>query len=188
MSDPFIGEIKLFAINFVPRGWFVCNGQSLSVQAYQPLYAVIGNRFGGNTQTFSLPNLNGKAVVGTGSSGGSSFNLAHEVGSDSVTLNTSNDLPYHTHQMSRKSPKNASSKRATPTATCDTGVIAIANGNVALLSMGSNSSVNTYLAPNTIGSAFGNATGTVDPHENRQPFLALCYAIAYDGIYPSRPS
>ena len=67
MSEPFIGEIRIFAENFVPQGWFPCNGQSLPISKYMPLFAVIGTKYGSNgRKNFSLPDLRGCAPMGHG--------------------------------------------------------------------------------------------------------------------------
>lgn len=56
--DEYIGTIKLFAFNFVPTGWFACNGQTLPINQYMPLFALIGTTYGGDGRTnFMLPNL-----------------------------------------------------------------------------------------------------------------------------------
>jgi microcystin-dependent protein len=61
-SEPFLGEIQLFAFPFAPKGWAQCNGQLLPINQNQALFSLLGTQFGGNGQTtFALPNLNGRA-------------------------------------------------------------------------------------------------------------------------------
>ncbi|PKM39734.1 MAG: phage tail protein [Firmicutes bacterium HGW-Firmicutes-8] len=58
--DPFIGLIKSFPYGFAPAGWAFCDGRLLQVTQYQALFALIGNKFGGDGRTtFALPDLRG---------------------------------------------------------------------------------------------------------------------------------
>ena len=90
MSDQYIGEIRTFGFNFAPYGWFLCNGQILSIQAYTTLFAVIGTYFGGNgTTNFQLPNLQGSVPMHWGNApSGSVYDLGEPVGTTNVTLNS----------------------------------------------------------------------------------------------------
>lgn len=64
MDSPFIGQIQLFAFNFAPVGWVLCNGQSLNINQNQALYSLIGNLYGPATTTsFVIPNLLGAAPL-----------------------------------------------------------------------------------------------------------------------------
>jgi microcystin-dependent protein len=96
--DPYIGEIRIFAGNFAPSGWFLCQGQTLSISSYQALFAIIGITYGGNgTTNFQLPNLQGRFVIGVGiSSAGTIYDLGQHGGVEQVSLSISN-LPAHTH-------------------------------------------------------------------------------------------
>jgi microcystin-dependent protein len=97
--DPFIGEIRVFAGTYAPDGWFECKGQLLQVSQYQALYAVIGNLYGGSAgTTFALPNLQGRAVVGEGtSSAGTQYVQGKQGGAEQSTIPSSANLPPHTH-------------------------------------------------------------------------------------------
>ncbi len=122
MSEPFIGEIRIFANNFYPMGWLPCNGGMLNIQQYQALYAVIGNTYGGDGRPlFALPNLDtsegvGLVPIGAGSGPGlTPYNLGKTAGVPSVTLNLS-QTPSHNHDlvgMKADDPHTVS----TPTAT-----------------------------------------------------------------------
>ena len=71
MSDPFIGQISMFAGNFAPRGWAFCNGQLLSISQHTALFSILGTIYGGDgVTTFALPNLQGRVPVHQGQSPG----------------------------------------------------------------------------------------------------------------------
>lgn len=100
MSDPFLGEIRMFAGTFAPRGWAFCNGQLLSIASNQALFAIIGTTYGGNGQTtFALPDLCGRVPTGYGIGAGSKLPVVDigEVGGAPTTTLTVNQLPVHTH-------------------------------------------------------------------------------------------
>ena len=60
-----IGDIKLFAGDFAPQGWALCNGGLLPIAQYQVLFAVVGTKYVGNGETdFALPNLAGVQNTG----------------------------------------------------------------------------------------------------------------------------
>lgn len=189
MSEPFIGEIQIFAASYVPSSWLMCDGTTLQISQYQALFAVIGNTYGGSAAagTFALPNLNGatgalpnRLVCGLGQSTSTAQNwaLAMTGGSDKVTL-TENQLPLHTHQMVRSGGSWVASKKlADPVPKSQLGglyVDATTVGQVLTSDL-----PNNVLSPQTVATAGGSGA-----HENRQPFLALYFAIAYDGVFPT---
>ncbi len=175
MSDPFIGEIRMFAGNFAPRGWALCNGQLLPIAQNTALFSILGTTYGGNGQTtFALPDLRGRVPLSSGQGPGlSPYTLGEMAGSESVTLLTT-QMPTHTHTL------NASTQPGSATSpaggVCASGVDS-QGGNV----NGYVASPNTTMAPQAIGAAGGN-----QPHENRQPYLCVNFIIALQGIFPSR--
>jgi microcystin-dependent protein len=96
--DPFVGEIRAFAGDFAPTGWFLCQGQELDIAPYTALFSLIGNRYGGNgTTKFCLPNLQGRVMIGVGTSpSGAQYNIAQHGGIEQATISIAN-LPPHTH-------------------------------------------------------------------------------------------
>src|SRR3569623_1008207 len=100
MSNPFLGEIRLFAGNFIPRGWAFCNGALLAISQNDALYALLGTTFGGDgINTFGLPDMQGRVAIGQGTGPGlSSYVLGQMSGTDNVTLNT-NQIPSHNHSL-----------------------------------------------------------------------------------------
>lgn len=97
MADCFLGEIRIFAGDYAPEGWLLCQGQSLSVSEYQALYSVIGNTYGGDSVKFNLPNLMGRVPIGQGTGTGlTARTLGQSDGFATVTL-TDATMPSHNH-------------------------------------------------------------------------------------------
>lgn len=181
MSDFFIGEIRLFPYSRVPEGWARCNGALLPIQKYQALYALIGLAFGGDGKnTFALPNLQGRTIVGASAISGVPRTVGATGGTETVTL-TSAQMPAHAH---------------TVMATATNGTTAAAAGNIIATPVAPPSLDNPPPPPsvfgtggasmqalnvNTVGVTGGNAA-----HENRQPFTVLVPCIATTGIFPPR--
>lgn len=88
MSAPFLGEIKIVAFGFAPRGWAPCNGQLLPIRQYSALFSLLGTSYGGDGQTnFALPNLQGRAPLAAGQGPGlTSIPLGESGGVQTVTL------------------------------------------------------------------------------------------------------
>jgi len=171
MSDPFIGEIQAFPIIFIPDGWLPCDGRTLAVQLYQPLFSLIGKIYGGDgVNNFKLPNLIGRVVMGQGQGPGLTARaFASQVGASTVTLSTT-QMASHSHDM-QIGNKNAANATPGPSATSN---VVIDPGFSGFLPP----PVNTEFAP-SIGPTGNNAA-----HGNMQPTLALVYCIAYQGEYP----
>lgn len=171
MSEPYVGEIRMFAGNFAPRSWAFCDGQLLAVGENDALFSLLGTRYGGDGQTtFGLPDLRGRVPIHTGTGAGLSPypNQGALGGAEEVTL-TAAQLGGHTHTVRGS---EASARTTDP------------EGNVV-----AEGSRRTLRAPSsTVAMAAGavTSTGGSQPHTNMQPFLAINYIIALYGIYPSR--
>ncbi len=175
MATPFIAEIRMFAGNFAPRSNAFCNGQILSIAQNTALFSLLGTTYGGNgTQTFALPNLQGRMPIGIGSGPGLTPRVLGESGGvENVTL-LSTEIPSHTH---------------IPQASSVAGTQASPAGGVWAASSGGRTPLPLYAAPPSnvamSASAIG-AAGNSQAHPNRQPYLAITYIIALQGIFPSR--
>ncbi len=173
MSEPFVGEIQLFAFSYAPYQWALCNGATLAVQQNTALFSLLGTYYGGNgSSTFQLPNLVNRGVANQGTGAGlSPRTIGETFGTSSVTL-TTDTIPQHTHAFQTYSGGTAT-RSAAPT-------------SGALISQGATKvflaaqSPNTSLAPNTI-----LPTGGGLPHENNSPLLALNWSIALYRDFPS---
>jgi microcystin-dependent protein len=176
MDDPLLGEIRQIPFNYAPRGWAFCNGQLLPIAQYQALFSLLGTMYGGDGQTtFALPDLRGRVPVSNGQlPGGSSYTLGQTGGLDAVTLITT-ELPAHTHPVTGTMQTAAFGDPSSP------------QGNY--LASDANAQFGAGPASATMG---GTAQGTSanaggsQPHENRQPLLALNYVISLQGAYPTR--
>src|SRR5574342_838069 len=99
MAQPYVGEIRMFAGNFAPAGWMLCQGQLLPISENETLFNLIGTTYGGDGQsTFALPDLQGRIPMHAGTTLGQTFILAEASGGETVTL-TTNQIPSHTHPM-----------------------------------------------------------------------------------------
>lgn len=171
-SEPFIGEIKLFAGNFQIIGHAFCNGQLMSIAQNTALFALIGTTYGGDGQTtFGLPDLRGRIPIHQGTGPGLTTRVIGEVaGSETVTI-TVNQLPLHTHLMNCNT---ATGNSADPTNNFWAAQPALTQYEAAPTAA-------SNLKPNAISNAGGS-----QPHTNQQPYLAINYLIATEGIFPSR--
>lgn len=171
MSIPFLGEIRLFGLNFAPVGWQSCDGSLLQIAEYSALFALLGTTYGGDGQTtFAVPDLRGRAPLHQGTGPGlTGRSLGETGGSESVTL-TAQQMPSHTHPL-----------RATNAGTRS----AVAQGN--LLGSGEADIYNRDTSSAVMLSAQQiSASGGSQPHENMQPSLCVKICIAVEGIFPSQ--
>lgn len=171
MSEPFVGEIRMFAGTFAPRGWAFCNGQLLAVSQNDALFSLLGTIYGGDGRTtFGLPDLRGRIPVHTGTGPGLSPRpLGAKGGQEQVTL-TVNQLPLHTHSMQASANLGGDSSPA--------GKVPAESPSVALyLEEGPSVAMDSA----AIGSMGGGQS-----HANLMPFQCINFIIALFGIYPSR--
>lgn len=177
--EAYIGTIQAFAFNFAPRGWALCQGQTLPAPQFSALYALIGNTYGGSgSSTLGLPNLGGRALLSQDAGG--RYPVGSVSGSETVTLTTAN-MPQHAHGLM------ATTSPATSPSPGSSMVLGAANGSD---SSGDGITVNIYgPAPAQTGlsnTAIGIAGGS-QPFSVMQPYLVASYCICLDGLQPSRP-
>jgi microcystin-dependent protein len=169
MSQPFVGEIRLFGGNFAPSGWMFCNGQLLSIAQYEVLFVLIGTTYGGDgVQTFALPNLQSRLPIHMGTGGGGTYVQGQTGGVENVVLNAS-QIPSHTHTVTASSDSSNSSSPS--------GNYLAAGPDI----YEQNKAGDALMAATSISNAGGN-----QPHDNLQPFLCVSYIISLFGIFPSR--
>lgn len=166
MAEPFLSEIRIFSFGFAPKGWAMCNGQLLPINQNQALFSLLGTTFGGDGRVnFALPDLRGRVPIHVGNG----HTLGEKGGEPAHTLSIA-EIPTHTHTA------NATSATAT------TNV----HNNTLLLGQSTASQLYTAaanfvaMAPNTLANVGGSQA-----HLNMQPFLALTFGIALQGIFPS---
>ena len=167
MSQPFVGEIRLFAGNFAPAGWLFCQGQLLPISENETLFQLIGTTYGGDGQsTFALPDLRGRLPIHQGNG----FVLAETGGAEEITL-TVQQVPVHTHSL-LGTGNLASTNAPTDNAFAkSTGATIFPYGTDQPL---------TQLSSSTIAPVGGS-----QPHTNFQPYLCINYIISLFGIFPS---
>lgn len=164
MGTPYLGEIRMFAFQFPPRGWALCNGQFLPINQNQALFSILATMYGGNgVTTFALPDLRGRTPI--------SFSAAHaqgERGGEEAHTLSLNEMPAHTHIVQAG---NSAANSASPA------------GNFFAQNSGgyATNPPNATMAPETITNSGGS-----QPHQNMAPYLVISFCIALQGIFPSR--
>jgi microcystin-dependent protein len=180
-----IGEIRMFAGNFAPRSWALCDGQLLPINQNQALFSILGTTYGGDGQTtFALPDLRGRFPMHPGNGPGlSPRNLGEEGGVENVTLTTA-QMPTHTHPATTQVTSEASDTEGTVTnpedaipAKSGSGDPDWADENNANIEL----SDQMHNASTTVGSAGGNQS-----HNNMPPYGCVNFIICLQGIFPSR--
>lgn len=193
--EVFMGTIQPFAFNFAPSGWALCNGQTLGISQYQALFSLLGTYYGGNgTTNFMLPNLQGRVPLGQGNGLGLTPRVIGEVaGTENVTA-TLNNLPNHTHALTGITASTnlqlanpASNPVSTPTAT--NSFIGTSGTGPGAASIYSDQQGAT---PVPLKGVTTTVSGTVAPAGNglpmaiMNPYLAINFSIALNGLFPSR--
>ena len=173
MADQFVAEIRMFAGNFAPTGWAMCDGQLLPISQNTALFSLLGTNYGGDGRsTFGLPNLMGTFALHQGQGPGlSSYVVGQSGGVDTVTL-LSTELPSHGHTLQ---------------ASGQPGEDPSASGEVLARSVGAQlyqTDTATHLV--TLDPRTAAPVGGSLPHNNLPPYLVLTFIIALQGIFPPR--
>jgi microcystin-dependent protein len=172
MSNPYVGEIRMFGGNFAPAGWMFCQGQLLPISEYETLFQLIGTTYGGDGQeTFGLPNMASRIPVHMGQGPGISQNYQiGEVGGVESVLLTQQNVPIHSHAFQASS---------------GTGLAAQPESNVLAASRDYKTFATnpSPTAPMAAGSIV--PTGGSQPHENMGPYQCVSFIISLFGIFPS---
>ncbi|KAA0126056.1 phage tail protein [Chryseobacterium sp. SN22] len=181
MDEELLGTIKMFAGNFAPKGYMLCNGALLSIAQNTALFSLLGTTYGGDGKTtFALPNLNGRAPFGTGNSAtGKTINLGEAAGVPQTTLLMSN-LPSFASQLK---VANTNANSITPSSNSAIAITGQPNGREF-------TPIPSFVdaAPDTV-IGFGSVTFTGQnvPVNTMPPYLGMNYIICTMGIFPSRP-
>ncbi len=171
MAQPYVGEIRLFAGNFAPSGWALCQGQIVAIAENDVLFTLIGTTYGGDGQsTFALPDLRGRVPLHQGNGASlSSRTIGQTGGTEQVQL-SNGQMPAHTHTLL------ASSAPAQAAAAPSGSLLAATAVNVY-----GTGTPTTPMAPVAIA-----PSGGAQPHDNMAPFLVMNYIISLFGIFPSQ--
>ncbi|MEM6335565.1 MAG: tail fiber protein [Bacteroidota bacterium] len=176
MSEPFLGEVRMFGFNFAPRGWALCNGQILPINQNQSLYSLLGTTYGGDGRTvFALPDLRGRTPVHQGSAGGPNRGLGQRFGQEFVTLTVA-QMPAHTHTVPARDQAGNS---GSPASARFAGSQTVGGGRQDILH--SDRAPDATLASSAVANAGGGQA-----HFNMQPYQVVNFGIALQGLFPSR--
>lgn len=196
MDSPFLAMVILFGGNFNIRGWAFCWGQIVSIAQNTALFSLLGTTYGGNGQTtFALPDLRGRAALGWGNAPGlGNYDLGQVAGTPTITL-TINNLPSHNHTASgngltvAQSASTAAGTTNTPGNTLVPAVLPTIGGGpsgTTIKGYAAQDNTTTLAASNVGGTLTTNLTGGTQPFSVQNPYLALSYLVALNGIFPSR--
>jgi microcystin-dependent protein len=171
MSEPFIGEVRIFGFNFAPRGFALCQGQILPISQNQALFSILGTTYGGDGRsTFGLPDLRGRAPIHFGQGPGlSSRNLGQKGGAENHTI-AATEMPAHSHTL-MGTHSNATADHAE-------GAFPAISESPAYKAASASASMS--------GAALSTATGGNQQHSNMQPYVVINFSIALTGLFPSR--
>ena len=175
MAEPYIGEIRIFPYGFAPKNWAYCDGQLINITQNGKLFSVLKTVYGGDgRKTFALPNLAGKSPMAAGQGKGLTDRPLGEMGGAATVTLTKDHIPSHTHTLTVTKNDSSSGKPEglypAKHQGADRGFI-----------YRENSVLDSSFAPEAISN-----TGSSEPHMNMQPFLAVPFCIALDGVYPNR--
>jgi microcystin-dependent protein len=171
MSDPYIGEIRMFAGSFPPARWAFCQGQQMAISENDALFNLIGTTYGGDGEsTFNLPNLSSRVPIHMGTGGGATYPIAQMAGTEQETL-TIQQIPAHTHQALASSSGQVQSPSG--------AVLATATSTQAGIRIYNTTPPDVPMHASTISPVGGS-----QPHYNMQPYLVINFIISLYGIYP----
>ncbi|MDY7092530.1 MAG: tail fiber protein [Acidobacteriota bacterium] len=172
MSEPFLAEVRMVGFNFAPRGWAFCDGQILPINQNQSLYSLLGTTYGGDGRTtFALPDLRGRVPIHVGrSNGGQHHTEGQKSGEETHTL-SANEMPQHRHVVQATSNIDQSAIPASTRVLADTAPNELYTSPDALVNLHSGTITNV---------------GGSQAHDNMQPYLAVNFCIALQGLFPSR--
>jgi microcystin-dependent protein len=171
MAEPILGEIRLFAGNFAPEGWALCNGQLLQLRQYTALFSLLGTYYGGDGKTtFALPDLRARVPIGAGNGAGLTPRSVGEAGGEAAVSLIVTEMPTHTHLANCSSQQSSNQPEGAYWGSTGRGANAYA------------ATPATNLSP-----LAAQLTGGSQPHNNMQPYLGMTFIIAMEGDFPQRP-
>jgi microcystin-dependent protein len=181
MSQPFLGQIEVFAFGFAPKGWAICAGQTMSIQQNQALFSLLGTVYGGDGRaTFLLPDLRGRLAVGQGSGPGLTPRTIGEVGGEENHTLLYSETPTHNHSVAAAAQPAPGTNTNIPGNTVVLAQTVGQPGNFSLALYAVDPNPSLPMAQPAIGLTGGQ------PHSNMMPYNTLNCCIALTGIFPSR--
>lgn len=179
-GDPILGEIRMFAGNFAPKGWAFCDGSLMSINQNTALFTILGTFYGGNgTSNFALPDLRGRFPMGTGNGNANSAGTVspgQTGGSSTATLTTAN-IPPHTHSFNVYNGNATDSTKPTG----NTLALPLSADLIPTRSQYTTNTPNTTISTQSIGTTGGGL-----PINTLSPYTGVNFIIALQGIFPTR--
>lgn len=184
MDSDYLGFIRIWpGYTFVPDGYLPCDGRLLSINQYQALYALVGTLYGGDGHnTFGIPNLSGRDVIGAATGNGFNLPLGSTGGLASYTM-TAATMPSHTHSFAPKVSLVATNGTGDSNEP-GTGYSAATPGTDSYATGAPTAAMGAPVVNVTFGAAGQPAPAPVD---NRSPYVATQYIICVNGIFPPQP-
>ncbi len=172
MANPFLAEIRIFAGNFAPTGWALCDGSLMQISQNTALFSLLGTTYGGDGKSnFALPNLQGSAPMQAGQGPGLSLRDLGETGGEQTVTLLQTEMPAHSHGAQATGTPNSN----------DPANNAWASGQKGFGSVYAPPGNNVQMSPSALSITGGNL-----PHNNMPPFLGLTFIIALQGVFPAR--
>ncbi len=169
--EPFIGQIMIFGGNFPPKGWAFCDGSLLAIASNTALFSILGTMYGGNgTTTFGLPDLRGRVPIGMGQGPGLGNYVEGQMGGEVNHTLLVTEMPAHNHVISAATSSEGASTNQPGSNIPGSAPAYQSTGN----------------ADGSLGGITCGPSGSSQPHNNMQPYTAMNYIIALQGIFPSR--
>jgi len=192
MADSFLGEIRLLSFNRTPRNWLPCNGQTVSIADYEPLFALIGTTYGGDGRMyFNLPDLRGRIPISYGSRPGSPVRQCGAMGGAENVILTEQTIPAHTHPLGSNAEVELKCSSSPATSPDPAGMVSAPSPE------GSNDPARYQTFITTDGTTTmmddigvlsgdtGVSGGLNGAHYNMSPYFVLNYCICTNGIFPT---
>jgi microcystin-dependent protein len=182
-ESPFLGEIQIFAGNYAPANWVICDGALLPIASYEALFALLGTTYGGNgTTTFGLPNLNGRVPIQPGTNASGNVYTLGQMGGSETTFLTISNMPAHQHAITGTATILARGDNpgttAIPSSTAYPAISGATNYYASSAGTG-------FMGPLSVAMVLGN-TGSGIGVNNMMPYMALNYIICVTGgVYPT---
>ena len=178
----------MVGFNYAPRGWALCNGQTIPITQNQALFSLLGTHYGGDGRTtFALPDLRGRVPVHQGRGHGSNYSMGQQGGRETETMGVS-QMPAHNHPIQITEAKIE--------AHVAEGRGESANSNTPDDTLLGNTAENIYYKDKNPNVSLSNSalsveaqadnTGGSQPVSKMQPYTTINFIIALQGLYPPR--
>jgi microcystin-dependent protein len=175
VANPFVAEIRIFAGNFAPNGWALCDGQLMPISQNTALFSLLGTTYGGDGKSnFALPNLQGCSPMEAGQGAGLSLRDLGETGGEQTVTLLQTEMTAHNHPLQAYVGRGTDVYTPQPNSS-----LTSSQGNAAYAPSASPA---VQMNPFILSITGGNL-----PHNNLMPSRGLTFIIALQGVFPARP-